>query len=804
MIRTQTRVLQLPRTVTAPTSSTQSFLFRPAARAHSISLGQTHGYIQAPQVVQVVQLAGPKEEEAEVTQEDEPVKGPTLEENKERETDAEQGAAFLEEVTTNAEELATALQLTGEQSLRFQARLRALPPPKFAAPAQVPKVRKKLPVAAAPCPCCNKEDRMLWNVTIASQHEGWGRKWNECAYACQLCRRHISRQLHVNACRDCKVMWHPDCEQALAKDQACVAMDAESESRRRNEVLRDICQQARYIEGHHLKHRRTEHTIVSQDGINLETSEMRSEDAMSSSLAHTEMTREAYAWAELMNVFIKQGISDGKAQDMIGRMRQLGFIVDKSSLDLSDGMSEVDEAPNLSDVEEKQQEDYALHLAALNGQQDLAEILVKRGADKESKTPAGETALHLAVQNGHEGVVALLVHSGADTEAKTAAGKTALHLAAQKGGETALHLAALNGDVGVVEFLVEQGADKEAKTAGGKMALHLAAQKGHRNMVRFLLKAGADMEAKTAADETALHLAVQNRLWGMVKFLVEEGADKEAATAAGETALHLAAQNGHFGAVGFLVEQGADKEAKTSARETALHLAAERGWGRVVLLLIWVGADKEAATGAGETALHLAAQNGHRDVVEFLVEHRANKEFATAAGKAAKQRVPARAAPAPKVKVRRNGPPPAAKVVAQVPQVRLLRTGTVPTPPAVVVAPGVPSVSLLDRHSSTPHTVEEMKNASFHVQKAYVPLQAWNFSNLKLKQKTPDTTAKVQSEALTPNEVLIEEVEPLPGGVDRRIILERQGKLRQSRSYGGYVDPERTGVRTGNVGRGGS
>lgn len=385
MIRTQTRVLQLPRTVTAPTSSTQSFLFRPAARAHSISLGQKHGYIQAPQVVQVVQLAGPKEEEAEVTQEDEPVKGlrawlgrvGLMHLKMPIEAWAqEQGAAFLEEVTTNAEELATALQLTGEQSLRFQARLRALPPPKFAAPAQAPKVRKKLPVAAAPCPCCNKEDRMLWNVTIASQHEGWGRKWNECAYACQLCRRHISRQLHVNACRDCKVMWHPDCEQALAKDQA------------------------------------------------------------------------------------------------------------------------------------------------------------------------------------------------------------------------------------------------------------------------------------------------------------------------------------------------------------------------------------------------------------------------------AKQRVPARAAPAPKVKVRRNGPPPAAKVVAQVPQVRLLRTGTVPTPPAVVVAPGVPSVSLLDRHSSTPHTVEEMKNASFHVQKAYVPLQAWNFSNLKLKQKTPDTTAKVQSEALTPNEVLIEEVEPLPGGVDRRIILERQGKLRQSRSYGGYVDPE--------------
>lgn len=131
----------------------------------------------------------------------------------------EEGAAFLDEVLANATDIAKALQLNKEESLRFEAKLKGLPPPKPQA-ARAARAQKKLPIAPSPCPCCGREERMLWNVTIASQHEGWGRKWHDCNYACQLCRRHISRDLHVNACRDCKIMWHGNCQQALATDQA--------------------------------------------------------------------------------------------------------------------------------------------------------------------------------------------------------------------------------------------------------------------------------------------------------------------------------------------------------------------------------------------------------------------------------------------------------------------------------------------------------------------------------------------------------------------------------------------------------
>lgn len=132
----------------------------------------------------------------------------------------EEGAAFLDEVLANATDIAKALQLNKEETLRFEAKLKGLPPPKLQAAGRAVRAQKKLPIAPSPCPCCGREERMLWNVTIASQHEGWGRKWHDCNYACQLCRRRISRDLHVNACRDCKIMWHGNCQQALATDQA--------------------------------------------------------------------------------------------------------------------------------------------------------------------------------------------------------------------------------------------------------------------------------------------------------------------------------------------------------------------------------------------------------------------------------------------------------------------------------------------------------------------------------------------------------------------------------------------------------
>ena len=101
-----------------------------------------------------------------------------------------------------------------------------------------------------------------------------------------------------------------------------------------------------------------------------------------------------------------------------------------------------------------------LHLAARFGREDLAELLIARGADvRAADEPAGQTALHLAAQYGQAAVAATLVARGADVNARTKGGRTPLH-------DAAFGLAGtsdIEGRVEIVQLLLGQGADVNAR-----------------------------------------------------------------------------------------------------------------------------------------------------------------------------------------------------------------------------------------------------------------------------------------------------------------------------------------------------
>jgi len=83
----------------------------------------------------------------------------------------------------------------------------------------------------------------------------------------------------------------------------------------------------------------------------------------------------------------------------------------------------------------------ALQLAAVNGRDELIELLVHLGADVNLKNNQGMTALHMASQLGLNKVVKALVALGADA------------MALDWMNETASQKAALAGQDRVVEFL---------------------------------------------------------------------------------------------------------------------------------------------------------------------------------------------------------------------------------------------------------------------------------------------------------------------------------------------------------------
>lgn len=224
-----------------------------------------------------------------------------------------------------------------------------------------------------------------------------------------------------------------------------------------------------------------------------------------------------------------------------------------------------------------------LHWAALQGNEALVRLLLKRRADLEAENPRGCTALHMAVEQGHEALVQLLLvrKKGANIRAKDKSGQTALHFAASQGNEALVHL------------LRKKGANIKAQDKRGHTALHYAAAQGNEAVVQQLVDNGADIEAKTNYGHTALHYAALEGNETVVQLLVENGADVRAKTNYGDTVLHFAAEQGSEAMVWMLVEKGADVQAENSNGETVLHYAAQSGNEAVERLLVDLGADDE-------------------------------------------------------------------------------------------------------------------------------------------------------------------------------------------------------------------
>jgi len=105
-----------------------------------------------------------------------------------------------------------------------------------------------------------------------------------------------------------------------------------------------------------------------------------------------------------------------------------------------------------------------LMLASLKGQLELADRLIKKGADvnKTNWTP-----LHYAASGGHAALISLLLENNAYIDAESPNGTTPLMMAAMYGSESS------------VKLLLQEGADPKLKNHQGLTALDFA-QRGKR------------------------------------------------------------------------------------------------------------------------------------------------------------------------------------------------------------------------------------------------------------------------------------------------------------------------------------
>ena len=248
----------------------------------------------------------------------------------------------------------------------------------------------------------------------------------------------------------------------------------------------------------------------------------------------------------------------------------------------------------------------ALHWAAMQGDQDLVQMLLAAGANVRATTRlGGYTALHLATQGGHSQAAAALLAAGSDPNLVTATGATATMLAANAGSAE------------TVTRLIEVGAHVDAKdTTYGQTALMVAAGLDRDDVVRLLLARGADPKiASSVVDLTSLTAPI------------DESQQRPA------QAGPAAAAAGRVDVAGVTRPYRYNELIGSQGGLTALHFAARQGSAKAVHALVDGGVDVNLPSpGDKATPLLVAIINGHFDIASYLLDKGANPNFESDAG----------------------------------------------------------------------------------------------------------------------------------------------------------------------------
>lgn len=287
-----------------------------------------------------------------------------------------------------------------------------------------------------------------------------------------------------------------------------------------------------------------------------------------------------------------------------------------------------------------------LHWAALNGNAEIARLLIGAGADLDAATRIGaHTPLHVAGREGSGEIVAVLAEAGANVAAVTGT------------GAMPLHFAAASGDVVAVTALLERGAPVDAaEPEWGQTPLMFAAAMGRTEAVTALMDAGADAtvtarvmdlverdildrfsERRRRTEIAALRGGIDAQSYPVESGVAGRTPDatapvtsrEEQAIQAAQEALEAQRQTGEPIPLNY-----ADLVGKHGGL-SAIHLAAREGHGSTVMALLDRGVDIDLPSAADNTTpMLMAAINGYFDLVAELLERGADPNLASDAGAA--------------------------------------------------------------------------------------------------------------------------------------------------------------------------
>ncbi|WP_264730444.1 ankyrin repeat domain-containing protein [Wolbachia endosymbiont (group B) of Episyrphus balteatus] len=229
-----------------------------------------------------------------------------------------------------------------------------------------------------------------------------------------------------------------------------------------------------------------------------------------------------------------------------------------------------------------------LHSATINGKLEVVKYLVEEGANIDDKDKSGRTPLDFAVQKGHKDIVEFLKQKQSQSDLNSnlqgAINEGDLDIAeslvdrgadinvTNESGQTILHSAAGSDKIELVRRLLEKGANINSVNAVMETPLHYAvAEGGDLGTVKLLVDKGANINAANIYDRTPLHLAtILNRL-DLVKHFVEKGADFNLSDRYGDTPLSLATKKGYGDIIEYLEKKLNERKEISKQRKRRHH-----------------------------------------------------------------------------------------------------------------------------------------------------------------------------------------------------------------------------------------
>jgi len=215
-----------------------------------------------------------------------------------------------------------------------------------------------------------------------------------------------------------------------------------------------------------------------------------------------------------------------------------------------------------------------LHYACMNGCTDIARFILDQTGNADLNTPAGtqgSTPLMMAAgRRGAQDLAALLIDRGAFVNAQDLRARTALTEAV------------FNRDTDMIRLLIAKGADAAKQPAPPAkddlsadtlfynapiFALVNSSHERNLDIARLLLDAGADPNAAAIESfngphkgDSLIHFALRYHADALAELLLEAGADPHGTSHDGETAMHYCLHLRHIKGVRILLKHGFDPQ----------------------------------------------------------------------------------------------------------------------------------------------------------------------------------------------------------------------------------------------------